>query len=112
MFLLLPIKITMCGAYSSWAGPYPLDLSVSPVDNSGTPLIRPPLGQKKIGCINVVAVLMRAFLQENVWWFLPGSQKKGHSNEVAIRRGSTVSHWSSIIFNCGLISSVGRVLVC
>ena len=77
MFLLLPIKVTMRGAYSSWAGTYPLDLSVSPVDNSGTPLIRPPLGPKKIGCINVVAVLMRAFLQENVWWFLPGSKKKG-----------------------------------
>ena len=51
MFLLLPIKITMRGAYSSWAGPYPLDLSVSPVDNSGTPLIQPPLGQKKLAVL-------------------------------------------------------------
>ena len=46
MFLLLPIKVAMRDAYSSWAGPYPLDLSVSPVDKSATPLIRPPLGQK------------------------------------------------------------------
>ena len=41
---------------------------------SGTPLIRPPLGQKKIGRINGVAVLTTVFLQENVWRFLPGSQ--------------------------------------
>ena len=41
---------------------------------SGTPLIRPPLGQKKIGRINGVAVLTTVFLQENVCRFLPGSQ--------------------------------------
>ena len=44
--------------------------------------------------------------------FCHAAKKKGHSNEVAIRRGSTVSHWSCIIFNCHLISSVGRVPVC
>ena len=33
-------------------------------------------GPKIFGHINIVAVLTRVFLQENVWWFLPGSQKK------------------------------------
>ena len=33
-------------------------------------------GPKKIGRINVVAVLTRVFQQENVWRFLPGGQKK------------------------------------
>ena len=32
--------------------------------------------KKKIGRINVVTALTRVFLQENVWRFLPGSQKK------------------------------------
>ena len=49
--------------------------------HSGTLLIRSPLGPKKIGRIN------EGFLQENVWRFLLGSQKK----EVAVNwRGSTV----------------------
>ena len=42
-------------------------------------------GPEKIGRINVVDVLTRVFLQENVWRFLPGGQKK-----VAVRRGSTL----------------------
>ena len=33
-------------------------------------------GSKKLGCINGVVKLTRVFLQENVWRFLPGSQKK------------------------------------
>ena len=41
----------MRGAYSSWVGPYPLAISVSLVDNSGTPLIRPSLGQKKLAVL-------------------------------------------------------------
>ena len=46
---------------------------------SGTPLIWPPFRRKKL------AVLTRAFLQENVWRFLPGSQKNsGRNNEVAV----------------------------
>ena len=43
---------------------------------SGTPLIRSPMGQKKIGPINGVTVLTRVFLQENSCWFLTGGQKK------------------------------------
>ena len=31
----------------------------------------------KIGGINRLAVLTRVFLQENVWQFLPGGEKKG-----------------------------------
>ena len=42
---------------------------------SGTPLIRPPLGRKKSGRINRVA-LTRVVLQENVWQFLPGNPKE------------------------------------
>ena len=34
-------------------------------------------GPRKIGGIDRVAVLTRVFLQENVWQFLPGGQKKG-----------------------------------
>ena len=33
-------------------------------------------GLKKIGRINGVAKLMRVFLQENLWQYLPGGQKK------------------------------------
>ena len=33
-------------------------------------------GPKKFCRINGVTVLMRVCLQENVWWFLPGGQKK------------------------------------
>ena len=42
---------------------------------SGTLLIRSPMGPKKFGRINRVAVLSRVFLQEK-WRFLPGGQKK------------------------------------
>ena len=41
---------------------------------SGTPLIRPQMGQKKIDRINVVAVLTRVFLQ-NVWRFFQAAKK-------------------------------------
>ena len=48
-------------------------------------------GPKNIGRINRVAVLTRVLLQENVWWFLTGSQKSGRNNKVAVRQGSTVT---------------------
>ena len=57
-------------------------------------------GLKKIGHINGVAKLMRVFLQENVWQYLPGGQKKtvtwqqgDHITEMALRRSSTVYHY-------------------
>ena len=40
------------------------------------PIIRSPVGQKKRGRNNKVTVLRRVSVQENVWSFLPGSQKK------------------------------------
>ena len=58
--------------------------------HSGTLLIKSPIGPKKFGRINGVALLMRVLLQENVWWFLSGGKKKGHNNVVAMRRGFTV----------------------
>jgi len=62
---------------------------------SGTPLIRPPLGRKKL------AVLTRAFLQENVWRFLPGSPpKSGRNNEVAVlQRGGRKAGGSTVTTN-------------
>ena len=57
---------------------------------SGIPLIPPPMGQKKFGCYNEVTVLTRVSLQENVWAFLPGGQKKCLTAELAVRQGSTV----------------------
>ena len=43
-------------------------------------------GPNKFGRINQVAkqYINEGFLQENVWRFLPGGQKSGHSNEVVI----------------------------
>ena len=62
---------------------------------SGTPLIWPPLSRKKL------AVLARAFLQENVLRFLPGSQKKsGRNNEVAVlQRGGRKAGGSTVTIN-------------
>ena len=51
-------------------------LSATPINYCGTALIWSSMGQKKFCCINGVVVLMRVCLQENVWWFLPGGQKK------------------------------------
>jgi len=45
-------------------------------EHSGTLLIKSPMGPKKFGRINGVALLTRVPLQENVWWFLSGGQKK------------------------------------
>ena len=47
-------------------------------------------GPKKFGCYNEVTVLTRVSLQENVWAFLPGGQKKCLTTELAVRQGSTV----------------------
>ena len=35
----------------------------------------------------------KGVLQEDLWRFLPGSQKSGRNNEVAVRRGSTVTNF-------------------
>ena len=62
---------------------------------SGTRLIRPPWGRKNL------AVLTTAFLQENVWRFLPGSPKKsGRNNEVAVlQRGGRKAGGSTVTIN-------------
>ena len=46
------------------------------VNYSGTPLIWPPLGPKKLAILMVWPYYRGIFLQENEWQFLPGSQKK------------------------------------
>ena len=43
------------------------------------------MGQKNL------AVLTRAFLQEIVWRFCQAAEKSGRNNEVALRRGFTVT---------------------
>ena len=57
------------------------------------PVNMPLLGPKKL------ALLTRVFLQENIWRFLPGSQKK-----VAVRRVSTVVFWVSGFHNWSINS--------
>ena len=44
--------------------------------SSGTPLIRTPMGQKKMAVVTGWPYLRGYFLQENVWRFLPGGHKK------------------------------------
>ena len=45
--------------------------SNSPLTGQSTPIIRSPMGRN-----NCVTVLMSVSLQEKVWPFLPGGQKK------------------------------------
>ena len=47
-------------------------------------------GPKKFCRINVMAVLTRVFLQENVEWICQAANKSGCNNEVAVRWGFTV----------------------
>ena len=53
-----------------------LHLSATPRNYIGAPLTWSSMGQKKFCRINGVMVLMTVCLQENIWWFLPGGQKK------------------------------------
>ena len=53
-----------------------LHVSATPRNYSGTPLIRASMGQKGFAVLMGWPCERGYFLQENVWWFLPGGQKK------------------------------------
>ena len=70
------------------------------------PIIRSPaVGQKKRGRNNKVTALRRVSVQENVWSFSSGSQKK-----VAVRRGSTVLFNNNFVLHVLLTDACPLVL--
>ena len=71
-----------------------------PIKYSGTPLILSRMGQKNLAVLMGWPNKRGFFLQENVWQYLPGGQKKtvtwqrgDHITEMAVRRSSTVYHY-------------------
>ena len=48
------------------------------------------MGQKNLAVL-AGDLINEGFLQENVWSFCWAAKKSGRNNEVAVRRGSTVS---------------------
>ena len=67
---------------------------------NGRLLIWSPMGQKN-GSNNEVSILTRISLQENVWSFLPGSQKK----VVVIMRWPYYRGGRKVGFHCSIVCS-------
>ena len=60
------------------------------VNYSGTPLIWPPLGQKKLAILTGWQYYRGIFYKKMYGSFCQAAKKSGHNNGVAVRQGSTV----------------------
>ena len=64
---------------------------------SGSPLIRPPSGQKKLAVLTGWPFNEGFFYKKMYGSFFQAAKKSDHNNEVAVRRGSTVTTWERLV---------------